>query len=423
MSKNISAIRGMKDILPHETPLWHWFEKTMRAVLLQYNYREIRIPMLEMTALYKRSVGEATDIVEKETYSFADRNGDHLTLRPEGTAGCMRAGIEHGLFYNQSAKLWYMGPLFRHERPQKGRYRQFNQLGVEVCGLDNAQTDAEVILLSARLLKVIGLLEHVTLELNTLGSKEDRHKYRDILTDYFKAHHEQLDEDSQRRLGTNPLRILDSKNPDMATLIAKAPKIIDHLSARAKQHFATVCQLLEMHNINYVLKPTLVRGLDYYCHTVFEWTTTALGAQGTVCAGGRYDGLIEQLGGKPTAGIGFAMGIERALLLIEELNLLPEYDQEHSDIYICSPVDSNAALHLAEQLRNANSQWRIACQLESSSMKSALKKADKSGAKIALILGENELQNQQVSIKFLRADKEQQTIASDSLIETLSKEL
>ena len=414
MSKNISAIRGMKDILPSETPLWHWFENTMSQVLLQYGYHEIRMPMVEMTALYKRSVGEATDIVEKETYSFTDRNGDELTLRPEGTAGCMRAGIEHSLFYNQAAKLWYMGPLFRHERPQKGRYRQFNQLGVEVCGLSTPQTDAEVILLSARLLKTLGLFEHVTLELNTLGSGNDRAKYRDILVDYFTQHHDKLDEDSQRRLSSNPLRILDSKNPDMAELIANAPKITEHLSAEAQHHFSTVCDILQQAGINYTLKPTLVRGLDYYCHTVFEWVTDALGAQGTVCAGGRYDGLIEQLGGKPTPGIGFAMGVERALLLMEDLNLLPDYDQEHPDLYVFSPNNTSAALALCEQLRDSQPTLRITCGLNEGSMKSHMKKADKSQAKAAIILGEQEMTDGTVTIKPLDGG-EQTTIAQKEL--------
>lgn len=415
MSKNVNAVRGMKDILPTETPAWHWLENKVAGIMLQYGYREIRFPIVEKTELFKRSVGETTDIVEKEMYTFEDRNGDSLSLRPEGTAGCIRAGIEHSLFYNQIARLWYYGPLFRHERPQKGRYRQFYQLGVEVCGIENPQADAEVILLSARIFKALGLLEHLTLQLNSLGTSEDRKLYRDVLVTYFKQHENDLDEDSKRRLTSNPLRILDSKNPDLHTLIQNAPKLAAHLSATARVHFDTLCKTLDAENIAYTVNPTLVRGLDYYCHTVFEWVTDKLGAQGTVCAGGRYDNLIEQLGGKPCPGIGFAMGVERALALIEDLQLL-ETDLEKPEIYVFSDNDQTAALTLSETLRNALPGRRILTGLNTGSMKSHLKKADKCGAEIALILGKEELKNQTVTVKFLRKKAEQQTLSLEALL-------
>lgn len=415
MSEKITAVRGMKDILPTETPLWQFVEKTCQTILKQYAYQEIRFPIVEKTQLFKRSVGEATDIVEKEMYTFEDRNGDSLSLRPEGTAACMRAGIEHGLFYNQIAKLWYYGPLFRHERPQKGRYRQFYQCGVEACGISDPEIDAEVILISARILKGLGLLKQVNLQLNSLGSSEDRAHYRNALINYFKKHPSQLDEDSVRRLDTNPLRILDSKNPDMKALIESAPKLNDYLGDEAKVHFEKLKSILDQAGIAYTVNPTLVRGLDYYSLTVFEWVTDQLGAQGTVCAGGRYDGLIEQLGGKPCPGIGFAMGIERVVALLEDLKLAEDVTA-HPDAYIISLCDAADGVMLAEKLRDANPALSIQCGLSNASMKNQLKKADKSSARMALILGEEEIANQTITVKFLREDTPQQSCNFEQLL-------
>lgn len=421
MADIITAVRGMKDIFPDESPLWHWVEAHCTHVLLQYHYQELRSPILEKTQLFKRAVGEVTDIVEKEMYSFDDRNGENLSLRPEATAGCLRAGIEHSLFYNQIAKLWYYGPLFRHERPQRGRYRQFYQLGVEHCGVAEPYADAEVILLSARLLKKFGLLDHVSLQLNSLGHLEDRKHYREILVRYFTQHADKLDEDSQRRLTTNPLRILDSKNPDMQALIQQAPKITDHLSPSAKEHFNILCDILDREGIAYHINPTLVRGLDYYCLTVFEWVTDKLGAQGTVCAGGRYDGLIEQLGGKPCPGVGFAMGVERVIALIQDLGLVNTAELEQPQVYIFSTEDPAAAVALSEKIRNELPNCRIATSLTVGSFKNQFKKADKSGAELALVLGEEELKTQTVTLKFLRKEQAQETMPLDALSDVLTR--
>src|SRR3990167_6450633 len=316
--EKIQAIRGMNDILPQETPCWQRIETVCREVAAQYGYHEIRFPVLEPTTLFKRSIGDVTDIVEKEMYTFDDRNGDSLSLRPEGTAGCVRAGIEHGLLYNQIQRFWYMGAMFRHERPQKGRQRQFHQLGVEAFGMLNAAIDFEMILLSKRILDQLGLSDSITLEINTLGSFDQRKEYKKKLVDYLSAHKNKLDEDALRRLETNPLRILDSKNPDMKSIITNAPVLSDFVVGEAKAHFDELCKALQDFAIPFHINPHLVRGLDYYCLTVFEWITNHLGAQGTVCAGGRYDGLVEQLGGKQTPAVGFAMGIERIALLLQE---------------------------------------------------------------------------------------------------------
>lgn len=423
MSEIITAVRGMKDILPDESPLWHWLETKMSSILTQYAYRELRTPILEKTQLFKRAVGEVTDIVEKEMYSFDDRNAENLSLRPELTAGCIRAGLEHSLFYNQIAKLWYYGPLFRHERPQKGRYRQFYQLGVELCGIAEPFADIEVILLSARLLKSLGLLDHVSLQLNSLGQAEDRIHYRNILVDYFKQHASLLDEDSQRRLTTNPLRILDSKNPEMQALIQQAPKMMEHLSASAQAHFKTVCDALDAEGIPYQINPTLVRGLDYYCLTVFEWVTDKLGAQGTVCAGGRYDGLVEQLGGKPCPGIGFAMGIERVIALIQDLGLVSVADLEKPQLYVFASDQVQAAVAVSEKIRAELPGYGVLTSLTPGSFKNQIKKADKSGAEIALILGEEEIKNGTITVKFLRKEQEQQTISLTSLLSFLKTAL
>lgn len=320
MAKTIQGIRGMNDCLPTDAPLWQWFEKKVSDTLNSYGYKQLRTPIVESTALFKRAIGEVTDVVEKEMFTFEDRDNESITLRPEGTAGCVRAGIQNGLLYNQEQRLWYNGQMFRYERPQKGRYRQFHQVGVEVFGLSKATSDAELILMTADLWKELGIDQHVTLELNSIGSLEARNIYRQALVDYLQQYHDQLDEDSQRRLTTNPLRILDSKNEVVQKIVDKAPKLHDYLDEDSKEHFAQLCHILDEAGVSYTVNQKLVRGLDYYNKTVFEWVTTELGAQGTVCGGGRYDGLVAQLGGHATPAVGFAMGIERLLLLIEEVN-------------------------------------------------------------------------------------------------------
>ncbi|MBZ9567656.1 MULTISPECIES: histidine--tRNA ligase [Modicisalibacter] len=425
MSKKIQAIRGMNDLLPDQSPLWQYFEEQVRTLMRRYGYREIRTPIVEQTALFKRSIGEVTDIVEKEMYTFDDRNGDSLTLRPEGTAACVRAAMEHGLLHNQTQRLWYQGPMFRHERPQKGRYRQFHQVGIEAYGLDGPDIDAEVILLSARLWKQLGLDAHVTLELNSLGSPEARAAYRDTLVAYFERHHELLDEDSRRRLSSNPLRILDSKNPDMAAMLADAPQLLDHLDDASREHFEALKARLDAAGIAYRINPRLVRGLDYYSRTVFEWTTTALGSQGTVCAGGRYDGLVEQLGGKPTPAVGFALGVERLILLLETLELIPAESQRGPDAYLLAMGEDaeREALLLGERLRDALPGLALQVHCGGGGFKSQIKKADRSGARLALILGEDELAQGQLTIKYLREEREQETLDQAAAIARLGERL
>jgi histidyl-tRNA synthetase len=420
--KKIQAIRGMNDLLPDQSALWQYVEGQVQALMRRYGYAEIRTPIVEQTALFKRSIGEVTDIVEKEMYTFDDRNGDSLTLRPEGTASCVRAAMEHGLLHNQTQRLWYQGPMFRHERPQKGRYRQFHQVGVEAFGLEGPDIDAETILLSARLWQQLGLDQHVTLELNSLGSSEARAAYRDTLVAYFEQHHALLDEDSRRRLTSNPMRILDSKNPDMAEMLDGAPRLMDHLDDASRVHFEELCALLDSAGIDYVINPRLVRGLDYYGRTVFEWTTTALGSQGTVCAGGRYDGLVEQLGGKPTPAVGFAMGLERLVLLLDTLELLPDTARDELDVYLLpmGEAATSAALLLGERLREALPELRLQLHCGGGSFKSRIKKADRSGARLALLLGEDELAEGSVTLKFLREEREQQRLPQAGLAETLT---
>jgi len=419
--KKIQAIRGMNDLLPDQSPLWQYFEGQVRALMGRYGYDEIRTPVVEQTALFKRSIGEVTDIVEKEMYTFEDRNGDSLTLRPEGTASCVRAAMEQGLLHNQTQRLWYQGPMFRHERPQKGRYRQFHQVGIETYGLEGPDIDAEVILLSARLWKQLGLDKHVTLELNSLGSIDARAAYRDLLVAYFEKHLEVLDEDSQRRLSSNPMRILDSKNPAMVDVIEGAPKLMDHLDEESRTHFEELTAILDAAGIDYVINPRLVRGLDYYSRTVFEWTTTALGSQGTVCAGGRYDGLVEQLGGKPTPAVGFAMGVERLILLLETLELVPDEARPPLDVYLLGmdAAATRSALLLGETLRGALPELRAQVHCGGGSFKSQIKKADKSGARLALLIGEDELAENAVTVKFMREDREQQRLSRETLAEVL----
>lgn len=417
MSQKITSIRGMNDILPTQTPLWQWLESRVRNLLQSYGYGEIRMPIVEHTELFKRSIGEVTDIVEKEMYTFDDRNGDSLTLRPEGTASCVRAAEEHGLLYNQVQRLWYTGPMFRHERPQAGRYRQFHQIGVEAFGMQGPDIDAELILMTARLWRELGINDLVTLELNSLGDSEDRVRYRDALVSYLSQHIDALDEDSRRRLEKNPLRILDSKDAGTREVLHNAPRFDDYLGEQAREHFAGLREVLDAAGISYRLNPALVRGLDYYGKTVFEWVTDALGAQGTVCAGGRYDGLVSQLGGKPTPAVGFAMGVERLILLLEQL--APELPAA-ADVYLLSTVAPAAALVLAEELRAALPALRVQSHCGGGSLKSQMKKADKSGARWAVIVGEDEYAAGEITLKPLRGDGEQQRIARATLADTLA---
>lgn len=421
MSKQIQAIRGMNDCLPQDTPVWQYVEQTLRNTVAAFGYSEIRFPIVEMTDLFKRSIGEVTDIVEKEMYTFEDRNGDSLTLRPEGTACCVRAGNEHGLLYNQEQRLWYMGPMFRHERPQKGRYRQFHQFGLEAFGIASADIDAEVIILTARLWKQLGLTPYVKLELNSLGSNEARANYRDALVAYLEQHKELLDEDSLRRLYSNPLRVLDSKNPAMAEMLAAAPKLADYLDEDSATHFAQLQQRLTAAGVAFSLNPRLVRGLDYYNKTVFEWVTTELGSQGTVCAGGRYDGLVEQLGGKTTPAVGFAIGLERLVLMLQTLQLVPELAPA-ADIYLMAAGEQAelAAVSVAESLRDALPGKRILQHCGGGNLKKQFKKADKSGAGVALIIGEDELSRGEITVKWLREDKPQQTISLGAVANLLA---
>jgi histidyl-tRNA synthetase len=420
----INAIRGMNDILPHETVFWQHVENTLRNALQSYGYQEIRFPILEKTELFKRSIGEATDIVEKEMYTFLDRNNESLTLRPEGTASCVRAGNEHGLFYNQIQRLWYLGPYFRYERPQKGRYRQFHQCGAETYGLEGPDADAEIILLTAKVLEKLGLKGHVSLQLNSLGSIAARNQYREHLVHYFSSHHDRLDEDSQRRLLTNPLRILDSKNPAMQELIEHAPRLIDYLDLESTEHFAKLQDYLTHAGLEFTINPRLVRGLDYYTKTVFEWVTTELGAQGTVCAGGRYDGLVEQLGGKPTPAVGFAMGMERIILLLQQLQpQLSTLSAPHVYFITDSDAAYKCAINLADTLRDQLSGLRILMHCGGGAFKNQFKKADKSGAQLALVMGEQELQANSVTVKFLRDNTEQAEVTQSELIAFLKQKV
>lgn len=405
----------MNDILPDVTPHWQFMESVFRGLLASYGYSEIRLPLLEKTDLFKRSIGEVTDIVEKEMYTFEDRNGDSLTLRPEGTAGCVRAGIENGLLHNQMQRLWYMGPMFRHERPQKGRYRQFNQLGVEVFGLAGPDIDAEVILMTARLWERLGMRDQMRLEINSLGSVEARKHYREILVDHLRQHENDLDEDSQRRLKTNPLRILDSKNPAMQELLAAVPKLVDSLDSGSKAHFEQLCSYLDAAGLKYTINTRLVRGLDYYTCTVFEWVTDKLGAQGTVCAGGRYDGLVEQLGGRATFAFGFALGLERLVELLDDTMMVKADYLPHAYLVVAGETAETQGLPLSEKLRDTVTGLRLQVNCGGGSFKSQMKRADKSGARFALILGDEEATQSNIVVKDLRADKAQQTIAQASL--------
>jgi histidyl-tRNA synthetase len=407
----------MNDLLPADSPLWQYVESVVTDILTRYAYQEIRFPIVESTELFKRSIGEVTDIVEKEMYTFEDRNGDSLTLRPEGTACCVRACEENGLLYNQTQRLWYMGPMFRHERPQKGRYRQFHQIGVETFGIQGPDIDAEVLVLSARILRELGVAEHVRLQINSLGSTDARAAYKQALVEYLSQVKDQLDEDSKRRLDTNPLRILDSKDANTQTLLNAAPVLLDYLDDASREHFEGLKSLLDAAGVAYEVNPRLVRGLDYYGKTAFEWVTDKLGSQSTVCAGGRYDGLVEQLGGKSTPAVGFGIGLERLVLLLQAADAVPEGLDQQADVYLVAVGNvQTIAMQLAERIREELPYVRVLLNCGGGNFKSQLKRADKSGAEIALILGEDEALAGTVSIKFLRDEVEQQTLPFDEAI-------
>ena len=417
MAKNIQAIRGMNDCSPTESPLWQWIEGQVRQILSSYGYSEVRMPIVESTPLFARAIGEVTDVVSKEMYTFWD-NDEQLTLRPEGTAGCVRAAIEHGWIYNNEQRLWYMGPMFRHERPQKGRYRQFHQAGVEVFGIATPEIDVELIILTARLWKALGIDQHVSLQLNSIGSLEARANYRSALVAFLENHQDLMSEEEKERLVKNPLRILDTKNQALQDVLDGAPKLLDYLDDESREHFAQLCGLLDAVGIQYEINPKLVRGLDYYNKTVFEWVTSALGAQGTVCGGGRYDGLVEQLGGHATSGVGFAMGLERLVLLVQEVNKsIPV--KSAVDIYVVYQGEGTtlAAFQLAEKLRSELPHLSTMLHCSGGNFKKQFRRADKSGATLALVLGESEVQNNQVVVKHLLGEAEQQTIDVDNLIE------
>lgn len=425
--KQIRSIRGMNDILPNETPVWQYVEQQVKQLLESYGYSEIRMPVVEQTSLFERSIGEVTDIVEKEMYTFPDRKGDSMTLRPEGTAGCVRAANQHGLL-NQAQRLWYTGAMFRYERPQKGRQRQFHQVGVECFAIDSPDIDAEMIFMTERLWRQLGVDAHVRLELNSIGSLEARAKYRDTLIEFLGERRNELDEDSQRRLESNPLRILDSKDENTRQLLEAAPKLLDYLDDDSRQHFEQLRLLLDSAGITYTVNPRLVRGLDYYNKTVFEWITESLGAQGTICGGGRYDGLVEQLGGKPTAAVGFAMGLERLVLLVAECREQTMIKQ-HPDIYFVASGEQAEIVSrtIAESLRDQMPTLKMVMHCGGGSFKSQMKKANKSGASYALIIGDQEVEDNTVGFKPLRNEEgsqqqgEQQAIAVADLGEFLQK--
>ena len=420
MTTTLQAIRGMNDVLPDEAEGWHTLERVARETFSAYGYREVRLPLLERTELFKRSIGEMTDIVEKEMFTFEDRSGDSVTLRPEATAGVVRACISNGLLHNQRQKLWCLGPMFRHEKPQKGRYRQFHQIDVEALGFPGPDVDAEIILLSARIWRRLGLTG-VELNLNSLGTPESRREYRTLLTDYFRAHEAQLDDDSRRRLDGNPLRILDSKNPELQVLIGGAPVITDHLDAESAEHFAQLKALLDAADVRYRLNPRIVRGLDYYSRTVFEWVTTELGSQGAICSGGRYDGLVAQLGGAPTPAIGWALGQERIVELMRVQRLPLDDLKPHAYFVLAGTTAERTGIGLAERWREAVPGLRIEVNAGGGGIKSQMKRADRSGARVALLLGDDELARGMVAIKDLRGGAEQRDVASENLADELRR--
>ncbi|QOD81503.1 histidine--tRNA ligase [Chromobacterium haemolyticum] len=418
MAQKYQAVKGMNDVLPAESYQWEFFEGKLRELLADYGYQNIRTPIVETTPLFVRAIGEVTDVVEKEMYTFIDSlNGDSLTLRPEGTAGTLRAVVEHNLLYNATQKLWYMGPMFRHERPQKGRYRQFHQMGVEALGFGGPDIDAEIIAMTADLWRRLGLSQYVRLEINSLGNQEERAAHRQALIAYLEQHVDVLDEDGKRRMYSNPLRVLDTKNPALQQMANEAPKLSDYLGEASRAHYEGWKAMIRELGVDFVENPRLVRGLDYYNQSVFEWVTSELGAQGTICAGGRYDGLIEQLGGKPAAGIGFGMGLERVVLLLLDKQLLPA--QRSVDIYLVNQGEGAAlyAMKLAQNLRAAG--LSVVQHLGEGSFKSQMKKADGSGAQFAVIVGENEIKTGQAVIKALRAEMDQHTVAAEAVAATL----
>jgi histidyl-tRNA synthetase len=423
MNSLIKAIRGMNDVLPEQSCRWQWIETTLARVVNGFGYGEIRFPLLEQTALFKRSIGDVTDIVEKEMYSFEDRNGDSLSLRPEGTACCVRAALEHGLLYHQIQRLWYQGPFYRHERPQKGRYRQFHQLGIEAFGVASPDMDAEVIALSAAIFKAFGIQHMVKLHINSIGNIATRQAYREALVTYFTPHKALLDGDCLRRLDSHPLRILDSKNPALKPLIAAAPKMLDFLDTHSQQHHHAVLAYLDALNIPYHINPYIVRGLDYYNDTVFEWVAEdGLGAQSTVCAGGRYDGLVAQLGGDATPAFGFGLGIERLLLLLETQESFETISPSIDAYLILASTEAKiAGFILADQLRTQLPTLRLMVHCGDNSIKSQFKKADKSNARFALILGEDEIHQKMITVKFLREDKAQQLLNQEDLLNLLKR--
>ena len=419
MVKTIQAIRGMNDCSPTESPLWQWIEAKVRHVLASYGYSEVRMPIVESTPLFARAIGEVHDVVSKEMYTFWD-NDEQLTLRPEGTAGCVRAAIERGWIYNNEQRLWYMGPMFRHERPQKGRYRQFHQAGVEVFGIVNPEIDAELIILTARLWKELGIDQHVSLQLNSIGSLEARSNYRSALVSFLENHQDLMSDEEKDRLVKNPLRILDTKNEALQEVLNGAPKLLDYLDDESREHFALLCSLLDAMGVKYEINPKLVRGLDYYNKTVFEWVTSALGAQGTVCGGGRYDGLVEQLGGHATQGVGFAMGLERLVLLVQEVNKEITLPQA-VDLYLVYAGEGTTlnAFQIAEQIRTELPQVRVMTHCSGGKFQKQFKRADKIEAKYALVIGESEVQAKTVVVKDLRNGAEQITLSQVDLIATL----
>ncbi|MEN8206231.1 MAG: histidine--tRNA ligase [Pseudomonadota bacterium] len=421
MAKTLQAVRGMNDILPGESSGWQYLEDTLREVVHAYGYREIRLPLLEKTELFKRSIGEVTDIVEKEMYTFDDRNGDSLTLRPEGTASCVRACMQHGLLHNQVQRLWYAGPMFRHERPQKGRYRQFHQVGIEAFGMAGPDIDAEIIFMSARMWERLGL-KGAVLQINSLGTVAARADYRNALVAYLREHESGLDEDSRRRLESNPLRILDSKNTEMQSLIEAAPQLPDYLDEDSRVHFSELCALLDAAGLEYEINPRLVRGLDYYTKTVFEWVSDQLGAQGTICAGGRYDGLVEYLGGKPTPAFGFALGLERLLALLEAGNADIPACHPHVYLVLNGQQAVSHGMVYAEQLRTALPGLRLQSNCGNGSFKSQFKRADKSGASHALVMGDDEVSQGTVILKPLRSEADQETLLQQDVAARIAKD-
>lgn len=404
----------MNDCLPTQSPLWQKVEGIVKNVISAYGYNEVRMPIVEETNLFSRAVGEETDVVSKEMYTFEDRNGDSLTLRPEGTAGCVRSCIQNSLINRDEQRLWYMGPMFRHERPQKGRYRQFHQCGVEVFGLNGPDVDAELIMMTARLWRELGIDKHVRLELNSIGSQEDRADYRTALVAFLEQHIDVLDEDCKRRMHTNPLRVLDTKNPDIQAILGDAPRLSEYLGEESKAHFAGLCELLDAASIEYTVNERLVRGLDYYNRTVFEWMTESLGSQGTVCGGGRYDGLVEQLGGKATPAVGFAMGLERLVLMMETLGNTDV--RRNVDVYMVTAGEGTltAGMKLVEELREQVPGLRVMTHFGGGNFKKQFKRADKVGAAVALVLGENEVAEKTVVLKDL-AGGEQETISQTEI--------